>query len=145
MRRTARACLLVCVVALAAAVPAAGTVEPPVGDGTGGVRMKHLGRFDEPVYATTAPGRAGSDLVFVVERGGIVRDQSLESLYGRYLYGDLCLGELRSFTPRPGRPAGDDVALGPLVERLSSFGEGADGTVYAVSLSGPVYRLAPAD
>ena len=77
--------------------------------------------------------------------GLIVRDQSLESLYGRYLYGDLCLGELRSFTPRPGRPAGDDVALGPLVERLSSFGEGTDGTVYAVSLSGPVYRLAPAD
>jgi glucose/arabinose dehydrogenase len=73
MRRTARACLLVCVVALAAAVPAAGTVEPPVGDGTGGVRMKHLGRFDEPVYATTAPGQAGRDLVFVVERGGIVR------------------------------------------------------------------------
>ena len=44
----------------------------------------------------------------------------------------------------PGRPAGDDVALGPLVERLASFGEGADGTVYAVSLSGPVYRLRPA-
>ena len=75
--------------------------------------------------------------------GLIVRDRSLESLYGRYLYGDLCLGELRSFTARPGRPAGDDVALGPLVERLASFGEGADGTVYAVSLSGPVYRLVP--
>jgi len=73
MRRTARACLLVCMVALATAVPAAGTVEPPVGDGTGGVRMKHLGRFYEPVYATTAPGQAGRDLVFVVERGGIVR------------------------------------------------------------------------
>ena len=47
--------------------------------------------------------------------GLIVRDRSLESLYGRYVYGDLCLGELRSFTPVPGsagrrrrraRPAG---------------------------------------
>ena len=34
-------------------------------------------------------------------------------------------------------PATDDVALGPDVDRLASFGEGADGTVYAVSISGP--------
>jgi glucose/arabinose dehydrogenase len=77
--------------------------------------------------------------------GLIVRDRSLMSLYGRYLWGDLCVGELRSFTPVPDRPASDDVALGPLVERLASFGEGADGSVYAVSISGPVYRLVPAN
>lgn len=47
--------------------------EPAIGNGSGGVRLKTLGTFDEPVYATTAPGRAGRDLVFVVERGGIVR------------------------------------------------------------------------
>jgi len=75
--------------------------------------------------------------------GLIVRDRSLKSLYGRYVWGDLCVGELRSFTPVPDRPASDDVALGPLVERLASFGEGADGSVYAVSISGPVYRLVP--
>ena len=38
----------------------------------------------------------------------------------------------------------DDVALGPDVTRLASFGEGVDGTVYVVSVSGPVYRLDPA-
>jgi len=75
--------------------------------------------------------------------GLVVRDRALPTLYGRYLYGDLCVGELRSFTPRPERPASDDVALGQDVTRLASFGEGADGTVYAVSVSGPVYRLVP--
>jgi hypothetical protein len=78
--------------------------------------------------------------------GGLtVRDPDLETLYGRYIYGDLCVGELRSFTARPDRPAADDIAIGPEaeVERLSSFGEGTDGTVYAVSLAGPVYRIDP--
>ncbi|GIK76803.1 MAG: sugar dehydrogenase [Acidobacteria bacterium] len=79
--------------------------------------------------------------------GGLtVRDTDLESLYGRYVYGDFCAGELRSFPARPDRPASDDVAIGPdaEVERLASFGEAADGTVYAVSLAGPVYRIDPA-
>jgi len=79
--------------------------------------------------------------------GGLtVRDADLESLYGRYIYGDFCAGELRSFRAQPDRPAADDVAIGPDadIERLASFGEGTDGTVYAVSLAGPVYRIDPA-
>lgn len=79
--------------------------------------------------------------------GGLtVRDPDLTTLYGRYIYGDLCAGELRSFRAQPDRPAADDVAIGPdaEVERLASFGEAADGTVYAVSLAGPVYRIDPA-
>ena len=76
--------------------------------------------------------------------GGLtVRDRDLPTLYGRYVYGDLCLGELHSFTPEPGRQADDDVDLGLDVEGLSSFGEDADGNVYAMSISGPVYRLDP--
>ncbi len=34
--------------------------------------------------------------------GYVVRDRSLPSLYGRYLYGDFCAGQLRSFTATPG-------------------------------------------
>ncbi len=76
--------------------------------------------------------------------GGLtVRDRDLPTLYGRYLYGDLCLGELRSFTPEPGERADDDAPLGLEVEGLSSFGEDARGHVYAASISGPVYRLDP--
>jgi hypothetical protein len=78
-----------------------------------------------------------------VTGGHVVRDPALRSLYGRYLYGDYCLGELRSFTARVGEDAGDDRALGVQVPSLSSFGEDARGHIYAVSLDGPVYRLVP--
>jgi len=76
--------------------------------------------------------------------GYVVRDRSLTSLYGRYLYGDYCLGDLRSFPAVPGRRASDDRALGVNVPSLSSFGEDNDGHIYATSLDGPVYRLVPA-
>jgi glucose/arabinose dehydrogenase len=81
-----------------------------------------------------------------VTGGVVVRDPTLRSLYGRYLYGDYCEGELRSFTATeattPQAPeARDDTALGLRVEALSSFGEDAAGRVYATSLGGPVYRL----
>jgi len=78
-----------------------------------------------------------------VTGGYVVRDESLRSLYGRYLYGDFCVGELRSFTARPGREAEDDRPLGLEVPQLSSFGEDNRGRIYAVSLNGSVYRLAP--
>jgi glucose/arabinose dehydrogenase len=73
--------------------------------------------------------------------GYVVRDHTLPSLYGRYLYGDYCGGQLRSFTAVPGRRATDDRALGLQVPSLSSFGEDDAGHVYATSLTGPVYRL----
>ena len=78
-----------------------------------------------------------------VTGGYVVRDERLRSLYGRYLYADFCVGELRSFAvvPRP-RPGGDR-ALGPAVPQLSSFGEDNRGRTYVVSLNGPVYRLEP--
>jgi hypothetical protein len=78
-----------------------------------------------------------------VTGGYVVRDEALRSLYGRYLYGDFCVGELRSFPARLGRRATDDRPLGPTVPQLSSFGEDNRGHIYATSLSGPVYRLAP--
>ncbi len=77
-----------------------------------------------------------------VTGGYVVRDESLRSLYGRYLYGDFCAGQLRSFTATPGRRATDDRALGLEVPSLSSFGQDNAGHLYATSLEGPVYRLA---
>jgi glucose/arabinose dehydrogenase len=77
-----------------------------------------------------------------VTGGYVVRDRALRSLYGRYLYGDFCAGELRSFVPRPGRARGDRP-LGLTVPQLSSFGEDRGGRIYVTSLSGPVFRLAP--
>jgi hypothetical protein len=76
-----------------------------------------------------------------VTGGYLVRDQNLPSLFGRYLYGDYCAGELRSFPAKPGRGGEGDRALGLHVDQLSSFGVDASGRYYAVSLAGPVYRL----
>jgi glucose/arabinose dehydrogenase len=73
--------------------------------------------------------------------GYIVRDRSLESLYGRYVYGDYCNPQLRWAKLRAGRAtAGGTIGL--RVPALTSFGEDARGRVYAVSQNGPVYRLA---
>ncbi len=46
---------------------------PPTGTGNGGVALKRIGNFDQPVYTATAPGKANRKLIFVVERGGAVR------------------------------------------------------------------------
>jgi glucose/arabinose dehydrogenase len=94
-----------------------------------------------------APGALGPTLEYgrdggcSVTGGYVVRDPQLPTLFGRYLYGDFCEGELRSFTARPGRQAADDRALGLRIDQLSSFGEDAAGRLYATSLDGPVYRL----
>jgi glucose/arabinose dehydrogenase len=74
--------------------------------------------------------------------GYVVRDPSLPSLAGRYLYGDFCAGELRSFVPSVGGARGDRP-LGIEVNSLSSFGEDGAGHIYATSLDGPVFRLVP--
>ena len=73
--------------------------------------------------------------------GYVVRDRSLRRLNGRYVYGDLCETRLWATRLRRGR-ASRGRPLGVRVRNLVSFGEDAQGRVYAVSLSGPVYRLA---
>jgi glucose/arabinose dehydrogenase len=85
----------------------------------------------------------GHDHGCSVTGGYVVRDRSLATLYGRYLYGDYCTGDLRSFPADPGHRARDDRALGLNVPSLSSFGTDDAGHIYATSLDGPVYRLVP--
>ena len=77
--------------------------------------------------------------------GFVVRDPELSELTGRYLYGDFCTGQLRSFRPKlsTGQAQGD-APVGVVAPQLSSFGEGVGGQIYVVWLSGPVYRLEPA-
>jgi len=86
----------------------------------------------------------GRDAGCSVTGGYVVRDKSLRSLYGRYLYADFCQGQLHSFTAdAESGQATDDRALGLQVPSISSFGEDQRGRVYAVSLDGPVFRLVP--
>jgi glucose/arabinose dehydrogenase len=72
--------------------------------------------------------------------GYVVRDRKLNSLRGRYLYSDLCAGELRSFVPGLGG-ARKDRPLGPAVPSPTSFGEGVKGRIYVASGEGGVWRL----
>jgi glucose/arabinose dehydrogenase len=72
--------------------------------------------------------------------GYVVRDPGLPSLRGRYLYADLCEGELRSLVPHLERASGDRK-LGLAVESPTSFGEDDAHRLYISSLSGPVFRL----
>ena len=102
-------------------------------------------RFNEDESAPSAipPVHVyGRDEGCSVTGGYVVRDQRLRSLYGRYLYGDYCAGQLRSFVPAAGG-AREDRELGLEVGLLSSFGEDSAGRIYATSLEGPVYRLDP--
>jgi glucose/arabinose dehydrogenase len=69
--------------------------------------------------------------------GIVVRDPGLNAWTGRYVFGDLCRGRLQTAKLPNGKVS--DTTL--QVEQVSSFGEDARGRVYAVSLSGPVYRL----
>ena len=74
--------------------------------------------------------------------GYVVGDPRLPSLRGRYVYADLCEGELRSLVPGLKRATGGR-RLGLAVSTPSSFGEDTHGRIYVTSLDGPVYRLVP--
>jgi glucose/arabinose dehydrogenase len=72
--------------------------------------------------------------------GYVVRDRGLPALYKRYVYADLCEGQLRSLVPHLKRASGERK-LGLAVESPSSFGEDDAHHLYVASISGPVYRL----
>jgi glucose/arabinose dehydrogenase len=74
--------------------------------------------------------------------GYVVRDRALPSLYKRYVYADLCEGQLRSLVPHLKRASGDRK-LGLTVASPSSFGEDDAHHLYVASISGPVFRLVP--
>jgi glucose/arabinose dehydrogenase len=73
--------------------------------------------------------------------GYVVRDRSLPSLYGKYLFGDYCRAKIESVKLSRGRATGLRET-GLEVPATSSFGQDARGHIYLVSLKGPVYRLA---
>ncbi len=74
--------------------------------------------------------------------GYVIRDRSLgRDLRGRYVYGDNCRSQLQLARLRRG--GARTRGLGLKLPGLVSFGEDARGRVYAVSLNGGIYRIAP--
>jgi glucose/arabinose dehydrogenase len=97
---------------------------------------------DPPGYVPPVMTHARSEHFCAVIGGHVVRDRGLGRLYGRYLYGDLCTGQIRSAKLGPAHASSDRresvrVDGGYLV----SFGEDARGRIYVVRLAGQVYRL----
>ncbi|HXS46994.1 MAG TPA: PQQ-dependent sugar dehydrogenase [Solirubrobacterales bacterium] len=109
------------------------------------------GSFTDPIfdYPHTNPG-GGKAHGCAITGGYVVRDPSLDGLYGRYLYADFCAGDIRSLAlPQvAGGLVTDDRSEGLNVTEPVSFGEDSCARVYVVSQGGTVYRFkggAPAD
>lgn len=93
-----------------------------------------LDNHAKPVFTYSHSGGRCS-----ITGGYVARDEDLGSLRGRYLYGDLCTGEIRSIRASPGG-ASDDSGTGLLKDGLVSFGTDAQENVYVIA-SGDVFRI----
>jgi glucose/arabinose dehydrogenase len=102
--------------------------------------------FDEPAPGAKAPviTKSHDDGWCSITGGYVVRDRAVPGLYGRYVYGDYCKGELRSARLSDGKASGDQAIPGlKTISGLASFGEDAAGRVYVVAQGdGTVYRFA---
>jgi glucose/arabinose dehydrogenase len=126
-------------------VPGRGHGRPPRGGMNFGWSVfegrSRFGPGKTPGYRAPLLVRAHGPRTCSIIGGSVVRDRSLGSLAGRYLYGDFCSNRLRAVSLRGGRARGDR-ALPIGVSGLSSFGEDARGRVYVAAIGGGVYRLA---
>jgi glucose/arabinose dehydrogenase len=101
---------------------------------TPGQRVNPRGRLVFPVAVYSH--EAGCSIT----GGYVYRGRAVPSARGRYFYGDYCSGTIWSLRAVGGKLRG--LRREPFrVSALSSFGEGAGGELYAVSLEGSIYRL----
>jgi len=91
---------------------------------------------DDPTFPTFVYDHAGGGCS--ITGGYVVRDASIPALAGRYLYGDYCTGDIRTFVPGTGK---GDMSTGLTLSGIASFGEGFKGQLYAAQLDGTVSRL----
>jgi glucose/arabinose dehydrogenase len=111
----------------------------PVFEGSLRFRPGHIAHHTKPAFQYPHTGGACS-----ITGGVVIRDKRLRGLRGRYIYGDYCTGEIRTFKPRKGR-ARKDRSL-PVRRANGPVAFGVDGRhrVYVVELnSGAVSRLEP--
>jgi glucose/arabinose dehydrogenase len=127
------------------------TVDRASGANFGWDALEGFSKYTDENSGTPDPGGTVKPLfAYPHSRGGscsiiggyVVRDRRLTGLRGRYVYADLCEGQLRSLVPHLKRASGDRK-LGLQVASPSSFGEDQQHRLYVTSLEGPVYRLVP--
>jgi hypothetical protein len=101
---------------------------------------------DAPTFPIFTYAHAGDRCAII--GGFVVRGPHLPSLRGRYIYGDTCSGEVRSFVANLAtQQASDDRPLGiAALPGLTSFGRGVGGRIYLAQTTGAggeVFRLDP--
>jgi hypothetical protein len=103
-----------------------------------------LSGFTDPVFDYPhADPKDGTAHGCSITGGYVVRDASLGDLYGRYVYADFCVGEIRSLLlpADASGPASGDRSEGLNVVNPVSFGEDSCGRIYVVTQAGSVYRF----
>ena len=89
-----------------------------------------------PIFEYPHDGRCS------VTGGYVYRGDEIPELSGSYVFGDYCDGVVRALTA-DGNTVTVDRSLDVTVPALVSFGEDADGELYALSLEGTVFRITP--
>jgi glucose/arabinose dehydrogenase len=75
--------------------------------------------------------------------GYVYRGTAIPALVGAYIYGDFCTGKVYAAEQQGGTIV-QNVELNINVPSLSTFGQDANGEIYAVTLNGTVYRITAA-
>jgi glucose/arabinose dehydrogenase len=91
--------------------------------------------FTDPVYEYSH-----DDGGCAIVGGYVYRGSAIPALVGRYVFGDDCLKTAQALDPA--RPA-SAVTIATGDPQLTSFAVDNQGELYALSLSGPIYRLEP--
>ncbi|HSJ43753.1 MAG TPA: PQQ-dependent sugar dehydrogenase [Euzebyales bacterium] len=87
-----------------------------------------------PIFEYPHDGRCS------VTGGYVYRGDAIPELRGSYVFGDFCDGVIRALTA-DGNTVTADRSLELTVPALVSFGEDADGELYALSLEGTVFKI----
>jgi glucose/arabinose dehydrogenase len=101
----------------------------------GQVKLREGWPLVKPVWAYLHSGSASCAVV----GGYVYRGSAVPSAYGRYFFGDYCSGRIWMLTLKNGKAR--VVLRSDVLPLLSSFGEDANGELYAVTTSGELYEL----
>lgn len=73
--------------------------------------------------------------------GYVYRGQAIPELQGAYIYTDFCNGTIYALALDAEGQVAQDVDTGLEVEQPVSFGQGPDGELYVLSLTGDIFRI----
>jgi glucose/arabinose dehydrogenase len=117
--------------------------DSPGGQNYGWNRLEGTLSFegDPPSDAVAPVFEYGRDRGATVIGGYVYRGDDISGLRGAYVFGDFFNSELRALWMENGEAR--EELLGANVENLAAFGQDASGELYAISLSGPIFRILP--